>query len=227
MKKKLSDLDYCYASWMLLTDLEKLSYARNQCIRDFQERTSARKSFISALLALILPLILWGYVLYSVAGNGLLGAGNNFGTLATRLIGMFTISIFLFLIVFMLLRALWARNVLTFLRKIAERKYKAQLWTEVKEIDKKVRHIVNDSEFEDSGIPEEFLSTEILPLLIRYFESGQAVTMREALYSLKLEFQNTDYYANRLLNETLLQKEKAYLSDEKRNLEKKIEEAET
>lgn len=50
--------------------------------------------------------------------------------------------------------------------------------------------------------------------------------MKEALYQLKMELQNTGYYSSSNTRETLLQREKAYLADEKGNLELMIEKEE-
>ncbi|MDD3015562.1 MAG: hypothetical protein PHR41_03595, partial [Lactococcus chungangensis] len=60
---KLNDLDYCYASIVLLEELEKVSYARNERLRQFHEKVHARQSFVAAALAMILPVIVWIYLL--------------------------------------------------------------------------------------------------------------------------------------------------------------------
>jgi hypothetical protein len=226
-KNRISDLDYCYAAWLLLTELEKLAYDRNQAIRDFQARSAKKQSMISTGLALFLPVVLWLYLLlFSGQAAGFLGSGISFETNGTRLIGLFTITIFLFLIVNVVSRNLWTKSVFRPLKKLTERKDKIRLRAEVGVINDKVRHHVNSRAFEESGIPENFLSAEIVALLIRYFESRQASTMKEAVYSLKLDFQNTSKHANLLMNESLLKKEKIYLSDEDGNLEKRILEGE-
>ena len=62
---KLNDLDYCYASIVLLEELEKVSYARNQRLRQFHEKVHARQAIVAAALALILPVIVWIYLLTS------------------------------------------------------------------------------------------------------------------------------------------------------------------
>ena len=58
---KLNDLDYCYASIVLLEELEKVSYARNERLRQFHEKVHARQAIVAAALALILPVIVWMY----------------------------------------------------------------------------------------------------------------------------------------------------------------------
>lgn len=62
---KLNDLDYCYASIVLLEELEKVSYARNERLRQFHEKVHARQSLAVAALAMILPVIVWIYLLTS------------------------------------------------------------------------------------------------------------------------------------------------------------------
>ncbi|MFH0153251.1 hypothetical protein, partial [Pseudomonas aeruginosa] len=95
-EKRLNDIDYCYASWKLLKDLEKNSYSRNECIRNFQEKANARKSFLIGIFALILPLVLWGYLLLSSnARKGVLIIGENFADFGTRLVGLIMVSAFL------------------------------------------------------------------------------------------------------------------------------------
>ena len=54
----------------------------------------------------------------------------------------------------------------------------------------------------------------------------QSTFMKEALYQLKMELENTGYYSSSNTRETLLQREKAYLADEKGNLELMIEKEE-
>jgi uncharacterized membrane protein (DUF485 family) len=225
---RLSDLDYCYASWKLLTDLETNSYARNQCVRDFQEKVNRRESFVSILLALILPVILWGYFLInSFSSSGKTPSiGENFGNFWTRLLGILMISILLFLIIFLFSRILWTKNSFRFLKNMFESDLKAKLMDKISPIDDEARRIAYRSIFEEGRIPNDFLSAEMLPLLIRYFERKQATTMKEAVYSLELDLKNTGYYGNLLSNDNLLQREKEYLSDEKGNLDKIIKEAE-
>ncbi|SJZ90312.1 hypothetical protein SAMN02745116_01793 [Pilibacter termitis] len=219
---KLSDLDYCYASWELLKDLEKNSYSRNECIRAFQEKANARQTLIIGIFAMILPLIVWGRLLLS--GNGLRDILSS--NVATRLVGLLMVSAFLFVLVFMLLKSFWETKALRPLKKMTEKDLRANLMETVQNIDNQAESIVNHRIFSEGRIPENFLSAEMLPLLIRYFERGQVTIMKEAIYSLKLELQNTGYYTNLMPSETLLQKEREYLSDERSNLEKKIEEGE-
>jgi hypothetical protein len=225
-ENRLSHIDYAYACWLLLTELEKCAYDRNQAIRDFQARASSKQSKISAGLALVAPAILWSYLLIFGTKSGFLAAGNGFQANGTRLIGLFTVTIFVFLIVFMMVRSLWTKSIFRPIKKTAERKNKARLKAEVKAINAKSRHIVESRAFPESRIPEDFLSAEILPLLIRYLESGQATTLKEAVYSLKLEFQNAKKHANLLLNESLLKKERKFLENEDQSLEYRIMEGE-
>ncbi|GAB2026568.1 hypothetical protein [Lactovum odontotermitis] len=222
---RLNDVDYCYAVWKLLTDLEKDSFARNQAIRDFREKADRRESHVSALLALVLPLILWGYLLSfsnKAEAGKILDFAGNLASFAARLFGIIMVTVFLFLIVFLLVRSLWTKRVFRSLRDLTERNLKAELLADVEKIDKDVKRIESHSLLSEARIPDKLLSAEILPVLVRYFESGQADTMKEAVYFLNQDLQNTGNYSNLLPKETLLQKEKEYLSDEAGNLERKI-----
>jgi hypothetical protein len=225
VEKKISDIDYCYASWKLLNDLEKISYARNERIRTFQEKVNARRSMIVGIIALILPISLWIFLLFipSSIEERLPGLGESIENTGTRIVGLLLLSAFLFLIVYMILKEVWHSKFFQPLKNVTEKDLKNELFTDIQIIDEKAENIVYSRLFAEPRIPEKFLSADLLLILIRYFESGQATFMKEAVFSLNLELQNTGHYTNMISNETLLQREKAYLSDKENNLKKKIE----
>lgn len=225
VEKKISDIDYCYASWQLLKELEKISYSRNERIRVFQEKVNARQSVIIGIIALILPITLWGFLFISPNGieNMLPGLGESIENIGTRIVGLLLLSAFLFIIVYMVLKEVWYSRLLRPLKNLTEKDLKTKLLTDIKVIDEKVESIVYSSVFTAPRIPEKFLSADLLLVLIRYFETEQASFMKEAVYSLNLELQNTGHYTNMTPKETLLQREKVYLSDRENNLNKKIE----
>jgi hypothetical protein len=223
-KEKLSDLDYCYACWELLKKLEKNVYARNECVRKFRKKANAKQSIMIGLLSLILPIIVWLFLLLSPGGiKDILSSGDNFANFGTRLGGLLMLSAFLFIIIYMLLKAVWDSKLFHPLKKISEKSLSVKLVSDVQSIDKTSKQILNMETFQEKRIPEQYLSAEMMPLLIRYFESGQATFMKEAVYSLKLDLQNTGYYENVVPKETLLQKERLYLADELNQLEKQVE----
>lgn len=219
-EKKLSDLDYCYASILLLEELEKTSYARNERIRLFHEKTHARQAVISGVVASILPVILWGYLLLSKVN---LFDTKNMANFGTSLVGLLMMTALLFLVPYLLLNAVWHQSLFRGLKVACQKHLKTLLLADVKVIDDKAKYIVSKDVFVEPRIPEEYFSVDFLSLLVRYFESGQATFMKEALYSLKLELQNTGYYSSSSLHQTLLSKEKDYLADESKNLEMMIE----
>ena len=221
--EKLNDLDYCYASIVLLEELEKVSYARNERLRQFHEKVHARQSFIAAALALILPVIVWIYLLTSKVS---IFAAKTFAVLGPRIVGVLMITALLFLIPYLFLHMVWCQPFLRSFRRIFEKVIRTHLIGDVKEIDAKASAIVTKPVFIEPRVPESYLTVEFLTLLVRYFECGQATFMREALYELKLELENTGYYSSSNTHETLLQREKAYLADEKHNLELMIEKEE-
>ncbi|EME8099623.1 hypothetical protein [Enterococcus faecium] len=223
--KKINDIDYCFISWQLLTDLEKNSYSRNDRIRLFQEKSNARKSVIISALAIILPVLLWGFLLFPLnKSKEMLDEGaESMQNIGTRFVALFIVSAFLFLIVYMLLKNIWDSQWFRPLKNLAEKDIKVAMMNDIEIIDKKAINIIGNKVFVQPRVPEEFLSAELMLALIRYFETGQASFIKEAIYFLKLEIQNTGYYANTAQKETLLEKEKNYLSDRKSNLEKKIE----
>lgn len=225
VEKKISDIDYCYASWQLLTELEKNAYSRNNRIRVFLEKANARQTIATSAIALILPLILWGFLLLSPNGmkdmfSAVSGSMQNVGM---RFVGLLVLSAFVFLVVYMLLKTVWDSRWFRSVKGLVEKDIKTAMLTDINRIDERASKIVNNNVFMNPRVPEEFLSAEIMLILIRYFETGQASFMKEAVYFLKLELQNTGHYTNMIPKETLLQKEKNYLADRETNLEKKIE----
>lgn len=221
---KLSDLDYCYASLEYLKVLEQNSYSRNEYIRDFREKINLKQSTIIGMVALIFPIILWVNFLISVkivqqnvvSKNFILDYGTN-------LLGLLMLSAFLFIIVFLFLKNIWQRKLFRPLAKVFEKKLKQRLMINIKPIDENSESIILLSIFQKPRIPEKYLCVEMLPLIIRFFESGQVHMMKEAIYSLELDLQNTGYYQNIIPNHTLLQREKDYLSDRINKLEEMIE----
>lgn len=220
---KLNDLDYCYASIVLLEELEKVSYARNERLRQFHEKVHARQSFVAAALAMILPVIVWIYLLTSKVS---IFNAKTFAILGPRVVGVFMITALLFLIPYLFLHMVWCQPFLRSFRRLFESVLRANLINDVKQIDAKANDIVTKDVFKEERVPECYLSVEYLTLLVRYFECGQSTFMKEALYQLKMELQNTGYYSSSNTRETLLQREKAYLADEKGNLELMIEKEE-
>jgi hypothetical protein len=226
IEKKINDLDYCYASLQLLKALEKNVYARNERIRFFQEKRNQRQGIIIGGVSAIFPLIIWLFLLLSQKEmkEHLMTADSlkNLENFAIRLAGLVMLSVFMFLLAFMLLKFLWQSRLLHRLKELTEKKLRSALETDVKAIDTVSKDILSQEVFTDPRVPETFMSAEIFSLLIRYFETGQASFMKEAVYALKLELENTGHYANLLPNKTLLQKEKDYLADSMSNLEEKV-----
>lgn len=220
LEKKLNDLDYCYTARLLLEQLEKISYARNEQLRYFQEKVHARQAIIAGTLSLILPIVVWYYLLMF---NSQIFEKGTFATLGTRLIGLIMVTALLFVIPYMLLNAFWYRSSLLLIRKIFETNLRATTLHDIQKIDAHAQDIISNPVFTEPMLPETFYSVEILTLLIRYFESGQATFMKEAVYNLNLELKNTGYYTNPLSHQTLLQKERDYLADEAKNLDSLLE----
>lgn len=226
-EQKITDLDYCYVSWELLQELEKNTFSRNECIRAFKKESNDRQSLIISVVALILPMILLGSIVFSNHAASLMyGSTGTTENIWTRVVGLLMLSAFLFLIVYMLSKELSKYKVFRPIKKIINQDLEANLRLEVDAIDQKASKIVNDSILKDSKIPEKFLSSEFLLVIIKYMESGQASFIKEAVYALQLDLNNTGYYANILPKETLLQLEKKYLLNRNDNLAQKIELAE-
>lgn len=117
LEKKLNDLDYCYTTRQLLEQLEKVAYARNEQLRNFQEKIHSRRAIIAGTLSLVLPTIVWGYLLIS---KSQIFAKGTFATFGTRLIGLMMVTALLFIIPYLLINAMWRRPSLLLIRKIFE-----------------------------------------------------------------------------------------------------------
>lgn len=200
----------------------KKSFARNERIRLFQKKVNARQSVIISLAALILPVTLWGFLLFS-PNTELPGLNESVENTGMRMIGLLLLSMFLFLIAYMLLKELWQSKVFRSVKKLTEKDLIQELLEDIEVIDDEVEEIIYSSVFVEPRIPEKFFSADLLLILIRYFEKGQATFMKEAVFSLNLELKNTDHYENILPKETLLEREKLYLLDKERQLKRKIE----
>lgn len=225
--QKISELDYCYVSWELLQELEKNAFSRNECIRAFKKESNDRQSLITSVVALILPIILLGSIVFSNRAASLMyGSTGTTENIWTRVVGLLMLSAFLFLIVYMLSKELSKYKAFRPIKKLINQDLEANLRLEVDAIDQRASKIVNDSILKDSKIPEKFLSSEFLLVIIKYMESGQASFIKEAVYALRLDLKNTGYYANIFPKETLLQLEKKYLLNRNDNLAQKIELAE-
>lgn len=216
LEKKLNDLDYCYTTRQLLEQLEKVAYARNEQLRNFQEKIHSRRAIIAGTLSLVLPTIVWGYLLISKAQ---IFAKGTFATFGTRLIGLMMVTALLFIIPYLLINAMWRRPSLLLIRKIFEANLKIAALHDIQKIDAQAQAIISKPVFTEPRLSDTFFSVEMLTLLIRYFESGQATFMKEAVYNLNLELKNTGYYASPTTHQTLIQKERDYLADEAKNLD--------
>lgn len=226
-EKKLNDLDYCYASWLLLKNLEELSYARNDQIRKYREQKNKKMTRTGFIIALIFPVILWvDLVFFSKGINKILFARESLTYFVMRLIALVFVTALLFFFIFFLVRVILNLKMFSATKNWLEKDLKVKLFQEIKEIDERVEETVYKSVFREQRIPENFLSPTFLMMIIRYFETGQAVIMKEALYALDLELKNTGYYNNLVTSDTLLKKEKDYLKDKETRLDIMIKEGE-
>lgn len=220
LEKNLNDLDYCYTAKLLLEQLEKIAYARNDQLRLFKEKVQARQAMIAGTLSLILPIIVWCYLLMF---NSQIFEKGTFATFGTRIIGLTMVTALLYIIPYLILNAMWRRRSLLIIRKLFENTLKTTALHEIQVIDDQAQDIITKPVFTEPRLSDTYLTVDMLTLLIRYLESGQASFMKEAVYHLTLELENTGYYASPSSHQTLLQKEKEYLSDEAKNLNSLLE----
>jgi hypothetical protein len=129
----------------------------------------------------------------------------------------------LFIVPYLVLHAFCNSKAFRPLKHFFEKDLTASLVADVKGIDEEVRTIVSKPVCSELRVPEDYFSVDMLSLLIRYLESGQAIFIKEAVYALKLELENTGYYSNNTRQQNLLQKEKEYLANETQNLAMLVE----
>lgn len=211
VETRLSDLDYCYASVELLKVLENNAYLRNERIRTFLEQRASRETRIVSLVALLFPAVLL-ILLFGFPGNFAreLISIENF---LFRMFSLLMLGLFIFIFCFLLMHQLWHLHLVKPLRKKLTRDLKKELLDDIKKIDEHTESIVQKSLFTQPRVPELYLCTEILPLLIRYFEKGLADFMKEAVYALELELKHTGHYHHLVPRVTFLQRERDYLQN--------------
>lgn len=211
VETRLSDLDYCYASVELLKVLENNAYLRNERIRTFLEQRASRETRIVSLVALLFPTVLL-ILLFGFPGNFAreLISIENF---LFRMFSLLMLGLFIFIFCFLLMHQLWHLHLVKPLRKKLTHDLKKELLDDIKKIDEHTESIVQKSLFTQPRVPELYLCTEILPLLIRYFEKGLADFMKEAVYALELELKHTGHYHHLVPRVTFLQRERDYLQN--------------
>ena len=211
IETRLSDLDYCYASVELLKVLENNAYLRNERIRTFLEQRASRETRIVSLVALLFPAVLL-ILLFGFPGNFAreLISIENF---LFRMFSLLMLGLFIFIFCFLLMHQLWHLHLVKPLRKKLTHDLKKELLDDIKKIDEHTESIVQKSLFTQPRVPELYLCTEILPLLIRYFEKGLADFMKEAVYALELELKHTGHYHHLVPRVTFLQRERDYLQN--------------
>ena len=211
IETRLSDLDYCYASVELLKVLENNAYLRNERIRTFLEQRASRETRIVSLVALLFPTVLL-ILLFGFPGNFAreLISIENF---LFRMFSLLMLGLFIFIFCFLLMHQLWHLHLVKPLRKKLTHDLKKELLHDIKKIDEHTESIVQKSLFTQPRVPELYLCTEILPLLIRYFEKGLADFMKEAVYALELELKHTGHYHHLVPRVTFLQRERDYLQN--------------
>lgn len=211
VETRLSDLDYCYASVELLKVLENNAYLRNERIRTFLEQRASRETRIVSLVALLFPAVLL-ILLFGFPGNFAreLISIENF---LFRMFSLLMLGLFIFIFCFLLMHQLWHLHLVKPLRKKLTHDLKKELLDDIKKIDEHTESIVQKSLFTQLRVPELYLCTEILPLLIRYFEKGLADFMKEAVYALELELKHTGQYHHLVPRVTFLQRERDYLQN--------------
>ena len=224
MMEKLNDLDYFNTSIILLRRLEKVAYARNERLRIFHEKTRAIRAITAVILASILPTVFWITALTSLEVS--IFDVQVPGAFMIRLIGLLVTTASLIILPYFFIHMIWRQPLFRAFSYLFEKKVKHQLFSDIEKIDEKANHIISQQVFKKPRVPDHYLSVEYLTLLEKYIASGKAKTVSEAVDYLKSELEHRFYFSSLESHQTLLQKEKDYLTDEKVNLVKRIEKEE-
>ncbi|MBS7576624.1 MULTISPECIES: hypothetical protein [unclassified Enterococcus] len=216
-KSKINDLDYCYAVWQILIGLEENSFERNERIRAFQVKIRSKETSFFCSIALVPIVVLWLRLirLEIISYN----ENASFVNLSTRLFGLLIISTFLYLCCFLAIKFLSKHFPISLFKLKLEKASRRQLIADLKQIDLENTALLNELNAEQPRLPDNFLAAELLEILIRYFETEQALTINEAIYSLKQELNNTGYHSKLLPQETLPEKVSSYLTQQKQLFE--------
>lgn len=209
INSKINDLDYCYATWQILIKLEKNTFARNERIRAFQTTVQLRETLLISILTLVPIIFLW-LMLFRPKIIVLIG-NQSLLKVATYFLSLLMMSVFLYLICFLTLKFSLKLYPISVLKAKLETSSRQQLILSIQQIDLASVKLLAEFKKERLRLPENFLSAELVEMLIRYFETDQVLTINEAIYSLKLELTNTGYYSRLGKQETLFVKVSDYL----------------
>lgn len=208
------DSTYCYEALAALKRLEENSYRRNEARRRFEKKANRRRTEYSTIIALVLPVAIWAYFLTAESGTVRLDQlGEDVHTMITRGFGLVAVSVFLFLIVFFTCTFVWEAKAATPVKTLFERGLKTRYESERATVDAAAREILSERFFTEDRIPARYLSTQMISLLIRLFDSGQATFMDSAVYMLDTELANSEYYKNIVPAQTLVESERAKIAE--------------
>ncbi len=212
-----ADSAYCREALDALRRLEENRYRRNEAKRAFDKKVDRRRSAFSTVVALLLPLLVWVYILtarFDTIRPSHLGADTF--ALVTRTFGLLAVNVFMFLIVFAACTYLWDTTVFSPLSALVERSLRPAYLSERAAVDATAREILSEKYFTEGRIPERYLSTQMISLLLRFFDSGQSTFLESAVYMLDRELANSAYYQNLVPKQTLVTVERAQIDADER-----------
>lgn len=211
------DRAYCAAALDALHRLEAASRRRNDARRDLERRLARRRMVWTCLAAAVLPVVVWVY-LFAVQ-TGLLPAGSD-GVAAgvARGFALVGASVLVFLLGLTLANALWGTWVFAGLRRWDEARLRAAYLRERDAIDREAEEILAEPALAEGRIPGKFLATNLIVVLLRLFDSGQATFLEAAVYMLELEIENSAYYANIVPARTLVEREREQIAEDRQEV---------
>lgn len=222
--EKINNLDYFNTTILLLKKLEKIAYTRNERLRIFHEKTRMIRTISAGMLASFFPIVIWIFSLSALEINNL--GLTDYTELAIRLSGLLLITVSLIVLPYLFIHMMWRHPLFRSFTSLLEKKISKRLFDDIEKIDEKACHIVSHPYFIKPRVPDHYLSVEHLTSLERYLASGKARTLAEALDYLKKELKSKIYFSNPETHQTLLQREKEYLTNQKNNLISRIKKEE-
>ena len=196
------DRAYCVAAMDALRRLEVNAFHRNEVAREYDRVAHRRWIEGVSVVSLILPALLWVYFLAARTGFA------HLHQVPSETAGAIAASVFLFLVVFVAGLILGSSQSFPRVRDRFMPRLRRRFERARGEVDATAQAILAEPVLSDGRIPEQFLSSRMLGVLLRFFDAGQATFLEAAVYMLDSELRNSDYYRNLVPAQTMIARER-------------------
>jgi hypothetical protein len=202
-----SDQEYCRKVSQTLGSIEKNVQSRNDLSRSLAQAIATRRSVVCIIIAMILPIIVWVYVL----NNTLEVIWENGQLNAVRAAGLAATTAFLGVLVYMMVSKILGTTAGSKLIAPITKGVTSQFLTERAEVNRALDTLLNEDQIKNSKIPAKLLSAQGLGQLQHYFTSGQSEYIDDAVYMLEQDLSHVSHHQVFSEANTLVARQKAYL----------------